>query len=533
MHVTKENERTKLDNAGIASIFVTIILSLVITLIVTGFAAIARREQRQALDEQLSTQAFYAAESEVNKIMSQINSGSIPANKNTCYDTTQPIPKTFNGSPLAITTCLLITSTGAVSAGYTVPPDEAIIAPPIKTGDPAKKLVSLHIEWQSSGKNNCLPSGSDYNILPNSLGSGQLGMLRVDLTKVDGSTYGRQALSNATQALVLYPNSNGADTQATYTAGGGSIFHSSPRPDEYDFFNTAGDTSPASRKGKYPGTEKYVGYKENSEWNNWRDNLAANPTARASTYTAANNYGPASGSYVPTTNWMAFWNWYDDYLKISGAPAIPDKDASCGFLCTTQGQYDTNKSGVSGRDGNFKTWASDVIEKKKVANFPDGNPNQKYYGGLGSRTVFGTGDANSPLTTGSCIAGSPATGQANILFNGSDQLSGDAQYMLKIKSLYLSHSLSITAYAVDSSGVVGQIPLSGGGGATGQVTIEATAKVGDIVRRIQARVPYGASGGTGFPDYSIRVTGGICKLLDVAPYSAVSGSGTLDSCPPN
>jgi Tfp pilus assembly protein PilX len=52
--------------AGMVAIMVTMILMIVISLIVVGFAQISRRNQRQALDRQLSTQAFYAAETGVN-----------------------------------------------------------------------------------------------------------------------------------------------------------------------------------------------------------------------------------------------------------------------------------------------------------------------------------------------------------------------------------------------------------------------------------------------------------------------------------
>jgi type II secretory pathway pseudopilin PulG len=54
------------DQRGIAAILITMVVMIVIMLIVLGFATISRREQREALDNQLQTQAFYAAESGVN-----------------------------------------------------------------------------------------------------------------------------------------------------------------------------------------------------------------------------------------------------------------------------------------------------------------------------------------------------------------------------------------------------------------------------------------------------------------------------------
>ena len=56
----------KLRERGVVSIMVSIVLMAVMTLIVLGFSEIARRDQRQTLDRQLSNQAFYAAEIGVN-----------------------------------------------------------------------------------------------------------------------------------------------------------------------------------------------------------------------------------------------------------------------------------------------------------------------------------------------------------------------------------------------------------------------------------------------------------------------------------
>lgn len=61
---------------GVVSILVTMIMILVISLIVLGFAQISRRNQREALDNQLSTQAYYAAESGVNAAVNYLTSPS-------------------------------------------------------------------------------------------------------------------------------------------------------------------------------------------------------------------------------------------------------------------------------------------------------------------------------------------------------------------------------------------------------------------------------------------------------------------------
>ena len=67
-HKMITQSKNRLNEEGIVSIVVTLIIMIVLTLIVTGFAQLARREQREALDRQLSAQASYAAESGINAL---------------------------------------------------------------------------------------------------------------------------------------------------------------------------------------------------------------------------------------------------------------------------------------------------------------------------------------------------------------------------------------------------------------------------------------------------------------------------------
>ncbi|HEV2402733.1 MAG TPA: hypothetical protein VGS08_00890 [Candidatus Saccharimonadales bacterium] len=70
------------DNAerGIVSLLVTMVLMVVISLIVLGFAQTARRNQTTQLDQQLSVAALYAAESGINDALQviQTNISSVP-----------------------------------------------------------------------------------------------------------------------------------------------------------------------------------------------------------------------------------------------------------------------------------------------------------------------------------------------------------------------------------------------------------------------------------------------------------------------
>ena len=75
----------KLNQAGMVSIMVTIIMMLIISLIVLGFSEVTRRNSREALDRQLSATAYYAAESGVDDAVSWLK---VPANLSTALPAT-------------------------------------------------------------------------------------------------------------------------------------------------------------------------------------------------------------------------------------------------------------------------------------------------------------------------------------------------------------------------------------------------------------------------------------------------------------
>src|SRR5487761_1358632 len=92
--------------AGIASITVTMIMMIVISLIVLSFAQIARREQRQSIDRQLSVQAYYAAESGANIARTAILASPSPIMKNTCGPNAQFPNNVIDAQTNVSITCL-------------------------------------------------------------------------------------------------------------------------------------------------------------------------------------------------------------------------------------------------------------------------------------------------------------------------------------------------------------------------------------------------------------------------------------------
>jgi Tfp pilus assembly protein PilX len=104
-----QNQNLRTSQSGMVAITVTLILMIVISLIVIGFSTTVRREQRQGLDAQLSSQAFYAAESGVNLAVSKLQADP-DLTKDTCEPNPPKITATeyqLEGNDVKIT-CLLI-----------------------------------------------------------------------------------------------------------------------------------------------------------------------------------------------------------------------------------------------------------------------------------------------------------------------------------------------------------------------------------------------------------------------------------------
>lgn len=66
----------KLNQNGLVSIISTVLIIVIITIVTLSLSVFSRRELRQALDEQLSSQALYAAESGVNDVVNRLTSST-------------------------------------------------------------------------------------------------------------------------------------------------------------------------------------------------------------------------------------------------------------------------------------------------------------------------------------------------------------------------------------------------------------------------------------------------------------------------
>lgn len=78
------NKMKKLGEEGFAPIIVSIIIVIVLSLITLGFVSLANNSAKNALNRQLSNNAYYAADSGINDAIKAIASGSYTGTKQTC-----------------------------------------------------------------------------------------------------------------------------------------------------------------------------------------------------------------------------------------------------------------------------------------------------------------------------------------------------------------------------------------------------------------------------------------------------------------
>lgn len=225
--------------AGMVAIMVTLILMIIISLIVLGFAQISRRNQRQTLDRQLSTQAFYAAETGINDagelIKNAIISGSTVADKPDCasdgggfYSTLNPV---IDASSNVEYTCLMVDPTPS-SLVYSSVGTTSTVFPLIPTSG---TISSVTLTWQTKESSttpaaSCPTSASAAFTTTSGWASCGYGVLRFDLVPTAGSLSlgGLQTATMTSFVVPVRPGGSGLAVggsglpEITYTTGGGN-----------------------------------------------------------------------------------------------------------------------------------------------------------------------------------------------------------------------------------------------------------------------------------------------------------------------
>ncbi len=250
--MSKNNQLSK-SQSGLVSIIVTMIIMVIISLIVIGFAKLTRREQRQSLDRQLSTQAFYAAESGINDALEVIKTTPITADYiDKCEgpgsfidDYNLDVTRKLDGAGGVVSyTCLFVDATPPSLELDSVDSNGSEILP-IQAAD-GGSIDTIIISWQ--GKENPQVKSGCGSSYPNLVSAGQWnnctpGLMRVDV--VPTNTLSRDTLIDSTMTTFLYPKGTG-----------GSFLMAASSASGYANQGTIVDTLCDGSQGKYLCTMK-------------------------------------------------------------------------------------------------------------------------------------------------------------------------------------------------------------------------------------------------------------------------------------
>ena len=202
---------------GVASLMVTTVLILVIGLIIVGFSQVTRRNQRETLDRQLSTQAFYAAETAVNSVQAYIKSlpaGSSVTSKTNC-GSSAPYNEAYNfPDGNASVTCLLVS--GATGEMYypKVNGTEPTIAPVIAS-EPISRIV---LTWSRTDSTGTLSDCSSDSLTQAPNWTCTHGVLRADVVNTNPGSYASN-ISSPAMAVFLRPNTGSGSSSVGYSTG--------------------------------------------------------------------------------------------------------------------------------------------------------------------------------------------------------------------------------------------------------------------------------------------------------------------------
>lgn len=214
--------RLTANEQGFVSIVVTVVVMSILGLIVVGFMAVMTREQRQVLDRQLSTQAYYAAEAGVNDAIAYLHTGG--ASQSTCG----PVPgydNQLDGSNNVSYSCVLIDKSPLYLTLDAAVGRSAIV--PLKASGQIQDIV---VSWQDSGSG-AVPSPSTFisdpthkHALPaNADPSIGTGILRTSVMPFNPGN-GRDQLIDQSSTFFLYPNDdNGGTNNVQYNQDGAFI----------------------------------------------------------------------------------------------------------------------------------------------------------------------------------------------------------------------------------------------------------------------------------------------------------------------
>ncbi|MDQ3123612.1 MAG: pilus assembly PilX N-terminal domain-containing protein [bacterium] len=236
------------DQQGLIAIFSVLIIMGILTLMTIGFTNITRLAQRRSLDDALKTQAFYAAESGVNSVLTGINDGTIDDETNTCNELSSVIDYAIDNTRGIAISCLLVDPT-PTSLEYDDVSEAGLGEPVIAkiTSASGALIDRLRFEWDSTsgtahGINSAsiLPGNQGPTLLDDASWGNNVGMVRVDLVPASVAPSNRAGLVNRGHVFYLYPTSDSSVASSATTAAfqgaleqGGTLYTRCNSPGTY------------------------------------------------------------------------------------------------------------------------------------------------------------------------------------------------------------------------------------------------------------------------------------------------------------
>jgi len=203
---------------GIVSIMVALVLMMIMTLIALSFAFLVRRESKQSVDRQLSTAAFYAAESGVNDAVAKLKKDPTTLITD-CANTAATLgyKNNLDGTNVVGYSCVLIDPAPGTVEVKNLDTDKSRVFA-LKTSD-GSPITSIQISWQASSVGGVVGNqfaGNTSHLLPKAGTPNQqnlttttgTGMVRATVIPVKAPMTKDSLLSSA-QNMYLYPTSNG------------------------------------------------------------------------------------------------------------------------------------------------------------------------------------------------------------------------------------------------------------------------------------------------------------------------------------
>lgn len=200
---------------GFVSIFTVIIIMSLLTLVAIGFSNITRHAQRRTLDNQLNTQAFYAAESGVNDarvaLAAAVAAGNYSYSKTTCdgQDPGNSFKYNFDTGLNVGYSCVLINSNPSDIRLNSVGIEGSGVAKTVTlASSTAATINQFSVLWDSTATTDALPTTSTPSLTPRAPWGTKVGMLRMDVVPVVAGALDRATLVANTYTAFFYPSTS-------------------------------------------------------------------------------------------------------------------------------------------------------------------------------------------------------------------------------------------------------------------------------------------------------------------------------------